>query len=71
MVILEPQNAALAADQFASNAVYEFLADLAEVQRAGNDFDFFVSAEERDRWFDRLRAFFAEAGAATPRGETR
>lgn len=69
--LLDAQNASRTADQFASNAVYEFLADLMEAQRAGNNFDFFLSEEDRDRWFARLEAFYTASGAAAPRGEAR
>jgi outer membrane protein TolC len=60
--LLDAQNAALVAEQFAANAVYDFLVDLMEVQRAANNFDFFRSEQDRDAWFERLEAFFAAAG---------
>ena len=60
--LLDAQNADVAAGEFAANAVYEFLLDLMEVQRATNTFDFFVSDEGRDAWFERLRAYFEQAG---------
>ena len=59
--IKEPDlNAALVADQAAANAVYDFLIDLMELQRAANSFDFFTSLEEREAWFNRMKAFFAK-----------
>ena len=60
--LLDAQNAALVADAFAANAVYDFLIDLMEVQRSSNTFDFFRSEEGREDWFERLRRFFAAAG---------
>lgn len=46
----------------AANAVYDFLIDLARVQRAVGRFDYFMYADERAAWFGRLEAFFARAG---------
>jgi len=59
--LLDAQNAALVSGQFATNATYDFLLDLMELQRATNDFDFFRSAAGRDAWFERLAAFFEQA----------
>ncbi len=59
--LIDAQNAALVADQGAANAVHDFLIDLMNVQRAVGGFDFFVSAEERESWFERLETFFREA----------
>lgn len=56
--LLDAQNAALAADQAAANAVYDFFIDLMEVQRSVGGFDFFMSDEEKDRWFERLEDFW-------------
>jgi len=64
--LIDAQNAALVADQAAANAVYDFLIDLMEFQRAANCFDFFISPEEREAWFTRMKAFFTEK-----RGEER
>lgn len=60
--LLDSQNAALAANEAASNAVYDFLIDLMNVQRAIGRFDYFVYEEERIGWFQRLQSFFAKAG---------
>jgi outer membrane protein TolC len=60
--LLDAQNAALVAEQFATNAIYDFLLDLMELQRATSDFDFFRSAAGREAWFERLSAFFEQAG---------
>ena len=61
--LLDAQDAALGADQLYANAVYDFFIDLMEVQRAGNRFDFFLTPQERDLWFDRLEEDFERAGA--------
>jgi outer membrane protein TolC len=58
--LLDAQNASLVTEQAAANAVYDFLIDLMEVQRAANLFDFFTSPEERESWFSRMKAFFLE-----------
>ncbi len=65
--LLDAQNAALVADQVAANAVYDFLIDLMEVQRAAGGFDFFRTAEEREAFFQRLDAFMAAEGMPTNR----
>ena len=58
--LIDAQNASLVAGQAAANAVYDFLIDLMEFQRAANLFDFFSSPEERESWFTRMKAFFVE-----------
>jgi len=68
--LLDAQNNALVAEEFASNAVFDFLVDLMELQRATNSFDFFLADAAREGWFERLEAFFAEAGLA-PRPQDR
>lgn len=67
--LLDAQNAAVVADQVASNAVFDFLIDLMEVQRATVRYDFFLSAEDREAWFDRLEAYFDAAGPARTAGK--
>jgi outer membrane protein TolC len=66
--LLDAQNAALVADQAAENAVYNFLVDLMGVQRAAGQFDFFLTPEEREAWFQRLDEYFQKADVA-PRNE--
>jgi outer membrane protein TolC len=61
--LLDAQNAALVADLVAATAVYDFLIDLMNAERAIGRFDFFMTAAERDAYFDRLEAFVAAAGA--------
>ena len=61
--LLDAQNAAVGAEQLYANAVYDFFVDLMEVQRASNRFDFFLSPEDRELWYERLEDFFERAGA--------
>ncbi len=58
--LIDAQTSALVSSQVAANAVYDFLIDLMEMERAANDFDFFKTPEDRDAWFDRLAAYFRE-----------
>jgi hypothetical protein len=55
-------NGALAANEAAANAVYDFLVDLMKVQRAVGEFDFFRSPEDRAAYFQRLDEFYRSAG---------
>ena len=57
ITLLDAQNQALVADLAAANAVYEFLSDLMEVERAVGRFGFFTSSDDRQRFFSRLDAF--------------
>jgi outer membrane protein len=57
--LLDAQNAAILAEEGAANAVYDFLIDLIEVERAIGKFYLQGSPQERRDWFDRLEAFFA------------
>jgi outer membrane protein TolC len=57
--LLDAQNAALVADLAAATAVYTFLLDIMEVERAGARFSFFLTEAEREGFFDRLEAFVA------------
>ncbi len=60
--LLDAQNAAVSGDQLYANAIYDFFVDLMEIQRAANRFDFFLSAAERDLWYERLEDYFDRAG---------
>jgi outer membrane protein TolC len=62
--LLDAQNAALAADEAAANAVYVFLADHMRMQRAIGRFDLFMTQEERDWFITRLDAYFVLAGVS-------
>ena len=65
--VLDSQNAALTANLEAANAIYDFLVDLINIQRATGQFDYFLSKEEQEAWFQRLEAFFAKEGIDTSR----
>lgn len=58
--LLDAQNAAIAAAEGSANAVYNFLVDLMEVERALGKFYFSATPQERDQFFARLEKFFAE-----------
>jgi outer membrane protein TolC len=60
--LLDAQNSALIADRNAENAVYDFLVDWMNVERAAGRFDFLMTQSEREDWFQRLKAFFEKAG---------
>jgi outer membrane protein TolC len=60
--LLDAQNVALVASEAAANAIYDFLIDFMRVQRAAGQFDFFMSAEERESFFREMEAFFQEEG---------
>ncbi|UCG14011.1 MAG: TolC family protein, partial [Deltaproteobacteria bacterium] len=62
--LLDAQNNALVAAEKAENAVYTFLINLMDVQRAMGRFDFYLSVKEREAWFQRLEVFFRKAGVA-------
>ncbi|MBW2580804.1 MAG: hypothetical protein JRD00_07660, partial [Deltaproteobacteria bacterium] len=49
-------------DQNAENAVYNFLIDWMDVERAAGRFDFLMTQGEREEWFQRLQEFFNTAG---------
>jgi outer membrane protein TolC len=65
--LLDAQNASLIADEAASNAVYDFLIDFIDVERAVGRFYFLASPEERQQLFDRADNFYRERGATPPR----
>jgi outer membrane protein TolC len=60
--LLDAQNSALSTDQNAENAVYNFLIDWMDVERAAGRFDFLMTQGEREEWFQRLQEFFNTAG---------
>jgi hypothetical protein len=59
---LDAQNAAYNADQVAANAVYDFLIVYMEMERATGRFEFFMSADERQSFLERMKAFFERSG---------
>ena len=48
-------------------AAYDFLIDWIEVERAVGHFSLFMTADERNDFFDRLEAFAAGGGDAAQR----
>lgn len=54
--LLDAQNQALVAEQSAANAVFDFLIDLMDVERAVGRFDFFQTRKSTERFFSRLDA---------------
>jgi len=60
--LLDAQNSSLRADQDAENAVYNFLINWMDVERAAGRFDFLMTQAEREEWFQRLQEFFNQAG---------
>lgn len=58
--LLDAQNEALSSELIAASAVYDFLIDLMNIQRAIGKFDFFYTKEERENWFQRLDEFFKQ-----------
>ncbi|RMF60253.1 MAG: hypothetical protein D6743_15230, partial [Calditrichaeota bacterium] len=67
--LLDAQNAALTADLAAANAVFDFLIDLFEVERAVGRLYFFASDEERRAFLNALDEYFKKAGVRRPRQE--
>ena len=60
--LLDAQNSSLRADQDAENAVYNFLIDWMDVERAFGRFDFLMTREQREEYFQKLEDFFNKAG---------
>jgi outer membrane protein TolC len=56
--LLDAQSSALTADLSASNAVFNFLRDLVEVQRAAGRLEWFRAQENRNAWVERIRDYF-------------
>ncbi len=65
--LLDAQNASLTADLARADAVYRFLIDWMELQRAIGQFDFRSSRSQRDAWFDRVDEYFLRNGIPVPR----
>ena len=57
--LLDAQTNALNAEEQAASALYEFLIDLLEAQRAANAIEFLVTEDERDQSLERLVAYLA------------
>ncbi len=56
--LLDAQNATLVTDQIAANAVYDFLVDYMNVQRAVGELEFFVTQDAVDGMIQRLSEYF-------------
>ena len=61
--LLDAQNAALVAEEVATNAVFDFVIDLMNLQRSVGRFDFFLNESELDGWLERLRDYVAAQGS--------
>jgi len=61
-VLLDAQNASINSDQVAANAVYDFLIDYFEFQRAIRQFYFRISNEDKISTKDRFNQFFRDNG---------
>ncbi|MBI3773553.1 MAG: TolC family protein [Gammaproteobacteria bacterium] len=59
--LLDAQNAALVAEESATNAVFDFLIDLMNLQRSVGGFDFFLDAPGLDSWLERLQRYITSA----------
>lgn len=59
--LLDAQNAALVASEAAASAVYDFLIDLLEVERAVGRFEYFGSSDERAAFFERLDEYYRQS----------
>ncbi|MCW9014662.1 MAG: TolC family protein [Gammaproteobacteria bacterium] len=60
--LLDAQNAALVAEESATNAEFDFLIDLMNLQRNIGRFDFFLDEQGLDDWLNRLRIYIATEG---------
>ncbi len=60
--LLDAQNAALVAEESASNAVFDFLIDLMNLQRGVGGFDFFLDEQGVDGWLARLKDYMVSQG---------
>jgi outer membrane protein TolC len=60
--LLDAQAAALRASEGASNAVYDFLIDLMEVERSMSSFGFFQTEEERETFYQGVHGYMIRRG---------
>jgi outer membrane protein TolC len=65
--LLDAQNVSVVSDLAAANAVYDFLIDFVNVERAVGCFQIFAGEDERREFFERLDAYFRAGEAGTPR----
>lgn len=73
LALLDAQNAAILAQEAAANAVYDFLIDLMEVERAIGKSYLFAPDEGREDWFQRATDYLeqAQSNQADDEGEAR
>lgn len=62
LLLLDPQNQALATNLAAANTVFDYLTDLMGAQRAVGRFDYYRSPGDRDEFLRHLDEFFRESG---------
>ena len=60
--LLEAQNRTLVTELGVTNAIYDFLIDLKNVERASGRFEVLARPEEKAAFLDRLNRFYQEAG---------
>jgi len=60
--LLDAQNAALVAEESATNSVFIFLIDLMNLQRSLGQFSFFLDDRGMNNWLKRLRYYIATEG---------
>lgn len=60
--LIDAQDEALTAELGAAEAVYTFLIDFVEIQRAGADFDLLLQPASNAVWFDSVESYFQERG---------
>ncbi len=58
--LLDAQEASVDADRATAKAVYDFIVDLMEVQRAVGRFDVFASQATREEWLEQVDEYFEE-----------
>ena len=64
--LLDAQNAAVATEEAAANAIYNFLIDMLEVERSLGRFYFRASPAEVEVLFERVDQFFLDRGSLPP-----
>lgn len=62
ITLIDAQNSALISEQAAASAVYDFMLDLMNVERAVGQFHFFRTEPERQAYFNRLEEFYRKTG---------
>ena len=67
VTLIDAQNASLAANEGASDAVYNFLIDLMNVERSIGQFDFLRSPREQADFMGRLEEYFRASGVPLQR----